>query len=103
MNDSPPDRVADFRPLRAWVADCGGEAFSTFSAAEWFIRRNRDRLLASGQFIVRKGSAGSLVGPRFDAVVLDILREESRREAAGVPVAGTGAAPAGNIPVMARI
>ena len=72
-----PEQVADYRPLRDWVADRGGSAFPTFSSAEWFIRRNRDRLLKSGQLIIRKGSAGSLVGPGFDAVVLDILRDES--------------------------
>ena len=72
-----PERVADYRPLRDWVADCGGRTFPTFSSAEWFIRRNRDRLIQSGQLIIRKGSAGSLVGPDFDAVVLDILRDES--------------------------
>lgn len=71
------ERVADYRPLRDWVADRGGSAFPTFSSAEWFIRRNRDRLVQSGQLIIRKGSAGSLVGPGFDAVVLDILRDES--------------------------
>lgn len=71
------ERVADYRPLRDWVADRGGSAFPTFSSAEWFIRRNRDRLVQSGQLIIRKGSAGSLVGPSFDAVVLDILRDES--------------------------
>lgn len=71
------ERVADYRPLRDWVADCGGQTFPTFASAEWFIRRNRDRLIQSGQLIIRKGSAGSLVGPEFDSVVLDILRESS--------------------------
>lgn len=70
-------RVADYRPLRDWVANCGGSTFPTFSSAEWFIRRNRERLTQTGQLIIRKGSAGSLVGPGFDKVVLDILREES--------------------------
>lgn len=70
-------RVADYRPLRDWVANCGGSTFPTFSSAEWFIRRNRERLTQSGELIIRRGSAGSLVGPGFDKVVLDILQEES--------------------------
>jgi len=73
------ERCADFMTHRAWVADRGGELFSTFSSAEWFIRLHRQRLVESGQLIIRRGSGGSLVGPRFDAVVLQILREESER------------------------
>ena len=80
-----PERVADYRPLRDWVADCGGQTFPTFASAEWFIRRNRDRLIQSGQLIIRKGSAGSLVGPEFDSVVLDILRESSNCYMARTP------------------
>lgn len=81
MKNELIERVADWTPLRAWVADRGGHVFRTFSAAEWFVRRNRPRLIESGQFIVRKGPAGSLVGPGFDEVVLSILREESREAA----------------------
>lgn len=73
------ERVSDWILIREWVKTRGGQIFPTFSATEWFIRRHRPRLVASGQFIVRKGSAGSVVGPAFDAVVLAILREESAR------------------------
>jgi hypothetical protein len=77
------ERVADFTPFKDWVIDCGGKTFQTHSAAEWFIRRHRARLVQSGQLIVRKGQAGSLVGPQFDSVVLAILRDESRLPAGG--------------------
>jgi hypothetical protein len=76
------DRVADYIPLRDWIADSGGAAFRTFSSCEWFIRRHRKELVQSGQFIIRKGSAGSLVGPRFGALVLEIMRRESREAVA---------------------
>ena len=74
-----PDCIADWILVRAWVKTRGGQVFPTFAAAEWFIRRHRVRLVESGQFIIRKGSAGSLVGPGFDRVVLEIMREESQR------------------------
>lgn len=77
-----PEQVQDFTPLREWIVDSGGPAFKTFSAAEWFIRRHRQELVESGQFIIRKGSAGSLVGPGFGALVLEILRRESREAVA---------------------
>lgn len=80
MNATEQDEhLSNWKPVREWVKNCGGRAFSTFAATEWFIRRHRARLVESGQFIIRKGSAGSLVGPGFDRVVLDILREESQR------------------------
>ena len=71
------ERLTDFHTLRDWVDAHGGAIFPTFSSAEWFIRTHRPRLVESGQLILRKGSAGSLVGPGFERVVLDILREES--------------------------
>lgn len=77
------ERVADWIPVRAWVADRGGKLFNTFASFEWFIRKHRPRLVKSGQFIIRKGSAGSLVGPGFDRVVLEIMREESARAIEG--------------------
>jgi len=85
MQQAEVERVADFVPVRTWIADCGGSAFSTFSAFDWFCRRHRARLLKSGQLIVRRGSAGNLVGPRFDAVVLAILREEGGAPGLGFP------------------
>ncbi|WP_295391868.1 hypothetical protein [uncultured Thiodictyon sp.] len=73
------DRFAGYQPLRPWVAKHGGHIFASFSAAEWFIRGHRAELVRSGQLIVRRGAAGSLVGPQFERVVLDILRTESLR------------------------
>jgi len=72
-----PERLAAFIPLREWAAQHGGATFPTYSSLEWFLRNHRPRLVESGQLILRKGSAGSLVGPGFERVVLDILREES--------------------------
>ena len=78
----PTERVADFMPIRNWVAFHGGDMFRTFSSMDWFIRRNRERLLASGQLIIRNGPGGNVVGPRFDDIVLEILREREGEKVA---------------------
>ncbi len=72
------EKVSEFITVRDWAADHGGDAFRTFSALEWFIRRHRAELVESGQLILRKGQGGSLVGPRFGELTLEILRRESR-------------------------
>ena len=72
-----PEHVADFRRAKEWRKERGGALFQTDSAFEWFVRGHRDELIGSGQYIVRNGPGGSLVGPHFDAVVLAILRRES--------------------------
>jgi len=73
------ERLADFKPWRVWVADDASPVFRTFSSFEWFVRCHRDRLVESGQLIPRSGPGGSLVGPRIDYVVLEIMREEGAR------------------------
>lgn len=80
------ESIGEFRRLRDWVADDGGDAFQTFAAAEWFIRKHRAELVEAGELILRRGNCGSLVGPGFGALVLKILRRESR-EALGRGVA----------------
>lgn len=77
------DRLSDWTTARDWVKQEGGKVFPTFASLEWFIRRHRQRIIESGQLIVRKGSAGSLVGPGFARVVLEIMREESARAIEG--------------------
>jgi len=72
--------AADFRKAREWVADCGGDLFPTFGSFEWFVRLHRDELLRSGELIVRRGSAGSLVGPNFDKVAIGILQRETAQQ-----------------------
>ena len=53
----------------------GGEVFKTRDSLEWFCRCHTDALLASGQLIPRRGPAGTLYGPHFTQVALNILRE----------------------------
>ena len=53
----------------------GGEVFKTRDSLEWFCRCHTDALIASGQFIPRKGPSGTLYGPFFTIVALEILRE----------------------------
>lgn len=52
-----------------------GEVFNSRGALEWFCRENRDALIKSGQFIPRKGRAGTLYGPLFTHVALGIYRK----------------------------
>ena len=68
------ERVAEWRPARVWVAESGGQIFPTKSSFDWFVRVHNDALIASGQYIVRRGPCGAIVGPGFDRVVLAILR-----------------------------
>ncbi|MGB5834623.1 MAG: hypothetical protein WBG92_21915 [Thiohalocapsa sp.] len=76
------DRINDFKPWRAWVTDDAESVFPTFSSFEWFVRQHREQLIESGQYIPRRGPCGSLAGPGLGAVVLGILRDEARQEAA---------------------
>jgi len=71
-------RLSDYRPWRDWVATEGQPIFPTNSSFEWFVRRHRRELVASGQFIVRQGPNGSLAGPRLADVVLKILQTRSQ-------------------------
>ena len=55
-----------------WLAS--QSVFATEASFRWFVRQHRDELIASGQFIARRGRAADIVGPAFDAVVLELLR-----------------------------
>jgi len=72
-------RIQNLRKARAWVEECGGEIFPTFSSFEWFAREHRRELVQSGQFLPRPGRAGSLVGPDIERVVLDIVLREAQK------------------------
>jgi hypothetical protein len=73
-------RLSDLTTIRSWqrqhAAD-GGELFPTFASLEWFVRQNRDELVRSGALIPQRGSRGSLVTPKFDRVVLQLLCHRS--------------------------
>ncbi len=69
--------LSQFQTARSWLAKRPNPIFRTMASLEWFIRQNRDELIQSGEMIVRRGSAGTLVGPGFDAVVMRILRRKS--------------------------
>lgn len=78
MQNNEAPRLAEFVRVRDWIASGqGGAAFRTYSAFEWFLRRHRAELIASGELIIRPGSAGTLCGPNLGARVLDILRREA--------------------------
>lgn len=81
MQDLTTHKLTDFRPVRHWIADEAGSVFKTFSSFEWFLRRHRGELIASGEFIPRNGAAGSLCGPGLGVKVLEILRREAQQTA----------------------
>ena len=74
-------KISEHGLLTDWAEENSGKGkvFNNRTAVDWFIRQHRAELIRSGQLIVRRGSAGSLVGPQFERVVLDILRGESLR------------------------
>lgn len=80
MNHVGAERVADWRPASDWVAESGGRIFKTKSSFEWFVRTHRAELESSGQYIIRRGPCGAMVGPDIDTVILEILRGASRLE-----------------------
>ncbi len=71
-------RLADWCPWRKWRAERAAAVFKSDASLEWFIRRHRAEVVASGTFIPRPGRAGGLVDPiPFEQLVLDILRREA--------------------------
>lgn len=70
--------LGDYRKARDWVDEHGGDVFPSFASFEWFVRKHRDELVGSQQYLPRKGSAGALVGPEIDQVVMRIMSRECR-------------------------
>jgi len=68
--------LESFRKAGDWVGKSGGDVFPTLASFHWFVRRHREELVSSQQYLPRKGSAGALVGPRFEDVVIAILVRE---------------------------
>ncbi len=71
----PPD-IADFLPAHVWVAERGGRMFQTMGQFDWFRRRYRNELIASGQFIRGAGRRADLCGPDLGKVIAEILTRD---------------------------
>ena len=71
--------LSDWRTMRQWVAEKGGSIFKSYSSFEWFIRKHRAELVASGEYIPRPGASGSLCGPGLATKVLEIIRDEAQK------------------------
>lgn len=80
MENQAKPSLTSFRSARIWVEEFGGDIFPTFASLEWFIRKHRKELVRSGQYLPRKGSAGALVGPRIEEVVISIITRECVEE-----------------------
>lgn len=68
--------ASDYKRARDWVAENGGDTFPTFSSFEWFLRQHRAELIASGEVIVRRGQVGTLIGPGFGRLAVEILKRQ---------------------------
>jgi hypothetical protein len=66
----------DYMRSRDWVAEHGGPVFPTFSAFEWFVRHHRAELQEAGELIIRRGGGGSLVGPGFGRLAVEIMQRK---------------------------
>ena len=73
---------ADFMRAPNWVKDNGGDMFPTPSSWDWFKRKHKDELIASGELISRRGTGGDLVGPRIGEVAVEIMRRSHEEDAA---------------------
>ena len=75
--------LRDFKRWQVWLREGhGGGVITTPGQLEWLMRKHRDRLVSSGQLILRSGPGGHFVGPQFGAVLLRLIRAESRVQAA---------------------
>jgi len=74
--------AVDYLKHRDWVAEHGGAMFPTVGALEWFVRNHRQELIESGELIVRRGPGGTLVGPGFGRLAVEIVQREAQRGAA---------------------
>lgn len=75
--------INEYSSARSWVDEHGGSVFPSFESFAWFVRKHREELIQSGQYLPRKGSAGALVGPRIEEIVINILTRESRGGGSG--------------------
>ena len=72
------EQLSDFKKWPDWLIEKGDRSpLGTPGAVQWFCRKHRKKLVASGQLILRRGPGGFWVGPKFDEVCLQIMREES--------------------------
>lgn len=62
-----------------WVIKYGGDVFPTRGSLEWFIRQHRAELIGSGELIVRRGAGGSLIGPGFGRLAVEILQRQTQK------------------------
>lgn len=70
--------LKDFVLARPWVSEHGGYVFPSYDSFAWFIRKHREELIQSGQYLPRKGSAGALIGPHFAELAFQIISRECR-------------------------
>jgi len=77
--------LADYVTLADWLDNDAGPFFVTRSGVEWFIKRNRPELIASGALITRAGRSGSLVHrTKFPSSVIAIHRRMAEARARAV-------------------
>lgn len=68
--------ITEFLPATVWVTERGGRVFQSMGQFDWFRRRYRRELVASGQLISGSGRRADLCGPRLGVVIADLMRKE---------------------------
>jgi hypothetical protein len=74
--------LAGYTGVGDWLDRHAGPFFPTRSSLDWFIKRNRRELVASGALITRAGRSGSLVHrTKFPKQVIAIHRRMAEAKA----------------------
>jgi hypothetical protein len=80
--------INELRDIEEWRTERAAGVFRSRSSLNWFCKNHRTELLDSGQLILGRGSARSLIGPGFEDLVMEIKRRETA-EIAGLAAAST--------------
>jgi hypothetical protein len=73
----------DYKDADAWLKEgLGGDLIRNRSSLDWFIRANREELIRSGEVIVPIGKSGTKIGPRFGALVVEIMQRRQQERVA---------------------
>jgi hypothetical protein len=69
--------LSEFIDWREWLTRTGNPVFPTRASLEWFLREHRQELIDSGEFLPGAGNRSHLLGPKFGALVVDVLRRKA--------------------------
>jgi hypothetical protein len=93
-NGKGHSELSEYVAVAEWLdREDAGPFFPNPSSLQWFIKMNRDKLVASGALIPRAGRAGSLLHRvKFPEQVISVHRQRAK-EKMGMASAVTASAP----------